>query len=190
MTAQAGVGKDNYNWWMKNVQLVQDEKIEVRRSTTYNVNPMAVEDDAMAVPTPAQMEVEHMLWPLPRHANCPTCRLTRLKETPARRHRDPEYSDPRCPTERFGDVVDIDTLFLNQGDDEMVQIADPQHVQNCTLILQTIRDRHTKDIDCLPVPNRGWRGVRDSLIEFGETHNIFTRPKEKRTEDYVTGRFG
>ena len=28
------------------------------------------------------------------------------------------------------------------------------------------------------------------LIEFGETHNIFTRPKEKRTEDYVTGRFG
>ena len=22
MTAQAGVGKDNYNWWMKNVQLV------------------------------------------------------------------------------------------------------------------------------------------------------------------------
>ena len=29
-----------------------------------------------------------------------------------------------------------------------------------------------------------------NLIEFGETHNIFTRPKEKRTEDYVTGRFG
>ena len=28
------------------------------------------------------------------------------------------------------------------------------------------------------------------LIEFGETQNIFTRPKEKRTEDYVTGRFG
>ena len=28
------------------------------------------------------------------------------------------------------------------------------------------------------------------LIEFEETQNIFTRPKEKRTEDYVTGRFG
>jgi len=28
------------------------------------------------------------------------------------------------------------------------------------------------------------------LIEFGPTNRIFTRPKEKRTEDYVTGRFG
>ena len=29
-----------------------------------------------------------------------------------------------------------------------------------------------------------------NLIEFGETHNIFTLPQHKRTEDYVTGRFG
>jgi phosphate transport system ATP-binding protein len=28
------------------------------------------------------------------------------------------------------------------------------------------------------------------LIEFGETDQIFTRPKLKQTEDYVTGRFG
>jgi len=28
------------------------------------------------------------------------------------------------------------------------------------------------------------------LIEFGKTDQIFTRPKLKRTEDYVTGRFG
>ena len=28
------------------------------------------------------------------------------------------------------------------------------------------------------------------LIEFGPTSRIFTSPKEKRTEDYVTGRFG
>jgi phosphate transport system ATP-binding protein len=28
------------------------------------------------------------------------------------------------------------------------------------------------------------------LIEFGETEQVFTRPKVKRTEDYVTGRFG
>ena len=28
------------------------------------------------------------------------------------------------------------------------------------------------------------------LIEFDDTHVIFTNPKEKRTEDYVTGRFG
>ena len=28
------------------------------------------------------------------------------------------------------------------------------------------------------------------LIEFGETKEIFTNPKEKRTENYITGRFG
>ncbi len=28
------------------------------------------------------------------------------------------------------------------------------------------------------------------LIEYGPTDLIFTNPSEKRTEDYVTGRFG
>ncbi len=28
------------------------------------------------------------------------------------------------------------------------------------------------------------------LIEYGPTHELFTNPKDKRTEDYITGRFG
>ena len=28
------------------------------------------------------------------------------------------------------------------------------------------------------------------LIEVGRTHEIFTAPKDKRTEEYITGRFG
>jgi phosphate transport system ATP-binding protein len=28
------------------------------------------------------------------------------------------------------------------------------------------------------------------MIEFSDTHTIFTKPKDKRTEDYVSGRFG
>jgi phosphate transport system ATP-binding protein len=28
------------------------------------------------------------------------------------------------------------------------------------------------------------------LIEFADTHTLFTRPHDRRTEDYVTGRFG
>lgn len=28
------------------------------------------------------------------------------------------------------------------------------------------------------------------LVEYGETEQVFTRPKEQRTEEYVTGRFG
>ena len=29
-----------------------------------------------------------------------------------------------------------------------------------------------------------------NLVEFDETSTIFTNPKEQRTEDYVSGRFG
>jgi len=32
--------------------------------------------------------------------------------------------------------------------------------------------------------------LRFDVIEFGETTQIFERPKDKRTEDYITGRFG
>jgi phosphate transport system ATP-binding protein len=28
------------------------------------------------------------------------------------------------------------------------------------------------------------------MIEFGETNGIFTAPQDKRTQDYITGRFG
>jgi phosphate transport system ATP-binding protein len=28
------------------------------------------------------------------------------------------------------------------------------------------------------------------IVEVGPTNQIFTHPKEKRTEDYITGRFG
>ena len=28
------------------------------------------------------------------------------------------------------------------------------------------------------------------LVEFGETEKIFSMPRDKRTEDYITGRFG
>ena len=28
------------------------------------------------------------------------------------------------------------------------------------------------------------------LVEFGPTETVFSMPKDKRTEDYITGRFG
>jgi phosphate transport system ATP-binding protein len=28
------------------------------------------------------------------------------------------------------------------------------------------------------------------LVEFGDTRRLFTTPRDKRTEDYITGRFG
>jgi phosphate transport system ATP-binding protein len=32
--------------------------------------------------------------------------------------------------------------------------------------------------------------LQGELVEYGEGQSLFTAPKEKRTEDYVTGRFG
>lgn len=32
--------------------------------------------------------------------------------------------------------------------------------------------------------------LNGELVEFGETGQIFTRPRDRRTEDYITGRFG
>jgi phosphate transport system ATP-binding protein len=32
--------------------------------------------------------------------------------------------------------------------------------------------------------------VKGRLVEFGPTEPMFTNPKDKRTEDYITGRFG
>jgi phosphate transport system ATP-binding protein len=29
-----------------------------------------------------------------------------------------------------------------------------------------------------------------TLVEYGVTDELFTNPKDKRTEDYITGRFG
>ena len=28
------------------------------------------------------------------------------------------------------------------------------------------------------------------LVEFGDTEQLFSMPRDKRTEDYITGRFG
>ena len=39
--------------------------------------------------------------------------------------------------------------------------------------------------------SKGGEGERSGvLVEYDETTTIFTQPKDKRTEDYVTGRFG
>jgi len=32
--------------------------------------------------------------------------------------------------------------------------------------------------------------LNGKMVEFDSTHKIFTNPKDKRTEDYITGRFG
>lgn len=32
--------------------------------------------------------------------------------------------------------------------------------------------------------------LHGEIVEFGETEKLFSMPTDKRTEDYITGRFG
>ena len=40
------------------------------------------------------------------------------------------------------------------------------------------------------LPNVPGKSIKGVLVEYGATKQMFTKPTEKRTEDYVTGRFG
>ena len=39
-------------------------------------------------------------------------------------------------------------------------------------------------------PGGAWEDLLGQLIEFGDTTQLFSMPRDKRTEDYITGRFG
>jgi len=57
--------------------------------------------------------------------------------------------------------------------------------KNYTIIIVTHNMQQAASIS--DTPAFFYEGV---LIEFGETKNIFTKPDQKKTEDYITGRFG
>jgi len=69
-----------------------------------------------------------------------------------------------------------------------------------TLKIEDLMHELKKDITIIIVTHNMQQAARVSsftgfflmgeLIEFGESNIIFTRPRDKRTEDYVTGRFG
>ncbi|MDZ7270289.1 MAG: phosphate ABC transporter ATP-binding protein PstB [candidate division KSB1 bacterium] len=80
--------------------------------------------------------------------------------------------------------------------DEPASALDPIATQKIEELIFQLKERYTIVI----VTHNMQQAARVSdytgffylgeLVEFGETDQIFTRPREKRTEDYVTGRFG
>ncbi len=80
--------------------------------------------------------------------------------------------------------------------DEPASALDPVS----TLKIEELMHELKKDITIVIVTHNMQQAARVSgftgffltgeLIEFGESSVIFTRPRDKRTEDYVTGRFG
>ena len=80
--------------------------------------------------------------------------------------------------------------------DEPCSALDPQATQRIEELMRELKDKYTIII----VTHNMQQAARVSddtgfmllgeLIEFGRTDDIFTKPKDKRTEDYITGRYG
>jgi len=80
--------------------------------------------------------------------------------------------------------------------DEPCSTLDPQSTARVEELMRELRNNYTIII----VTHNMQQAARVSddtgfmllgeLIEFGRTQDIFTAPKDKRTEDYITGRYG
>lgn len=80
--------------------------------------------------------------------------------------------------------------------DEPASALDPISTANLEVLIQELK----KDYTIVIVTHNMQQAARVSdytafflngeLVEFDETHTIFTNPKDSRTEDYITGRFG
>jgi phosphate transport system ATP-binding protein len=89
-------------------------------------------------------------------------------------------------------AVDPEVLLM----DEPASALDPRSTARIEDLIDELRGQYTIVI----VTHNMQKAARVSdltaffyegeLIEFGPTQEIFTKPKEARTEDYITGRFG
>ncbi|MCX5678616.1 MAG: phosphate ABC transporter ATP-binding protein PstB [Candidatus Omnitrophica bacterium] len=89
-------------------------------------------------------------------------------------------------------AVKPDVLLM----DEPCSTLDPQATARVEELMRELKTRYTIII----VTHNMQQAARVSddtgfmllgeLIEFGRTEDIFTAPKDKRTEDYITGRYG
>jgi phosphate transport system ATP-binding protein len=83
----------------------------------------------------------------------------------------------------------LDPISTSKIEDLMRELAETYTIVIVTHNMQqAARVSHYTAFFTAEVDEQGVRYGR--LVEFDETDRIFTRPADKRTEDYVTGRFG
>ena len=68
--------------------------------------------------------------------------------------------------------------------DEPTSALDPTATQKIEELMETLKEKYT----IITVTHNMQQAAR--VIEFDKTENIFTNPKVKKTEEYITGRFG
>jgi phosphate transport system ATP-binding protein len=89
-------------------------------------------------------------------------------------------------------AVDPEILLM----DEPTSALDPRATNHIEDLIAELRGAYTIIIvthnmqQAARVSDRTAFMYEGVLVEFGETRQVFTNPREKRTEDYITGRFG
>ena len=80
--------------------------------------------------------------------------------------------------------------------DEPCSALDPQATQRIEELMRELKNSYTIIIvthnmqQAARVSDESGFMLLGELVEFGSTEDIFTHPKDKRTEDYITGRYG
>ncbi|MBI2095542.1 MAG: phosphate ABC transporter ATP-binding protein [Candidatus Omnitrophica bacterium] len=89
-------------------------------------------------------------------------------------------------------VVKPEVLLM----DEPCSALDPMSTSRIEELMQELKKNYTIVIvthnmqQAARVSDEAGYMLLGELVEFGRTHAIFTAPRDKRTEDYVTGRLG
>lgn len=89
-------------------------------------------------------------------------------------------------------AVEPDVLLL----DEPTSALDPISTEKIEELLLTLKDRYTIVIvthnmqQALRISDMTAFFLLGEMVEYGETTKMFYTPHDKRTEDYITGRFG
>jgi phosphate transport system ATP-binding protein len=80
--------------------------------------------------------------------------------------------------------------------DEPCSALDPQATARIEELMRELKNKYTIIIvthnmqQAARVSDDAGFMLLGELIEFANTEDIFTKPKDKRTEDYITGRYG
>jgi len=80
--------------------------------------------------------------------------------------------------------------------DEPCSALDPQATARIEELMRELKENYTIIIvthnmqQAARVSDDAGFMLLGELVEFGKTEDLFTRPKDKRTEDYITGRYG
>ena len=73
---------------------------------------------------------------------------------------------------------------------------DPVSTSKIEDMIFQLKSQYTIVIVTHNMPQAAWVAEKTGfflngrMVEFDSTHKIFTNPSDKRTEDYITGRFG